>query len=111
MRMWMINPKYMCIRHRAGEHGEIHKHLPTLYKAVSVHGRFNPIVQIQLNALQSRHDKLALILNHNSPLDIDDYLIWKNYPQYYDLNVDIDHNIKDLSARCPECCKLLKQRR
>lgn len=111
MRMWMIDPKLMCKKHRNGCHAEIHKHLPSLYAGVSIKGRMEPVVQVQLNALQRRHDELAATLNHKSPLWIDEYLIWKNYPQYYDLTVDPEYNLRDLSERCPECRKLIKQQK
>jgi hypothetical protein len=98
----------MCGRHRSGEHNEISKHLPDLYAGKSIHGRMTPIVQVQLNALQRRHDELAATLNHNSPLWVDEYLIWRNYPQYYDLEVDLEHNFKDLADRCPMCRRLIE---
>ncbi len=107
MRIWMLPTKWMCVSHRSGEHGEIHKHLPSLYQGVKIVGRMEPLVQVQLNALQSRHDELALTLNHNSPLEVDDYLIWKNYPQYYDKVVDLEFNKRDLMQRCPDCRKLI----
>lgn len=110
MRMWMINPELMCMKHVLGEHYEIHKHLPHLYKGVNIHGRFNPIIQIQLNSLQSRHDKLVKYLkNHNSLLEVDEQKIKDNYPKYYDLFVDIEYNIKDLSSRCKECCEKINK--
>lgn len=107
MRMWMVDPLYLCDRHLLGEHGEIHKHLPSFRKGYSVKGRFTPVVQIQLNALVERHDQLAeeMIargMNHSSPLtDVPD--LQKIYPEYYDLEVDIDISLADLYERCPRC--------
>lgn len=108
MRMWMIPPEYMCHKHLNGEHNEIHKHLPSLYRGISVKGRYERFAQIQLNALQSRHDLLAEYLNHKSPVEVDEYLIFKNYPQYYFVNVDITYNVLDLASRCADCRKLLQ---
>lgn len=100
----MVDPKILSRQRLLGEHNEIHKHLPSLYKGVKIDGRFNGPPQIQLNALQSRHDELADEMarrgyNHSSPIEIDDYLIWKNYPQYYDIEVDIKFNMDDLKSR------------
>lgn len=107
MRMWMVDPRKMCKRHISGEHNEIHKHLPSLYKGVSIDGRMSPVVQIQLNALQSRHDELAAHLNHKSPLIVDDELIHDKYTRYYNKCVDIVFNKADLILRCPACRELL----
>ena len=107
MRMWMIDPNFMCLQHRLGEHGEIHKFLPSFRKAHKVHGRFYPVVQIQFKGFKERHDLLASTLkNHNSPLvDLPDFE--SIYPEYYGLKVNLDISISDLCSRCPDCRKLL----
>jgi len=109
MRIWKIHPLFMCSKHVTGQHSEIHKHLPSLYKGVKIDGRMNPIIQIELWSLQQVHDKFAQYLNHNSPLEVDEYLLWQNYPQYYHKKVDIEYNIKDLCDRCPVCRKKIKK--
>ena len=53
MRMWMIDPKLLCRKHLLGEHGEIHKHLPSLRKGHRVDGRFSPVVQIQFQEFEN----------------------------------------------------------
>ena len=111
MRMWMLSPKLMCKKHIAGEHGEIHKHLPSLYKGIKIDGRYANIVQIQLNALQSRHDELAQYLNHNSPLKINMELIKNNYPEYFYIDVDIEFNKQDLIKRCEQCKQIIEIKR
>ena len=114
MRMWMLDPALLCRKHLLGEHVELHKHLPSLRKGHKVDGRFNPVVQIQLNAIEDRHHDLVIEMvrrgyNHNSPLiDIPDFSLI--YPQYYDMEVDEDVSIRDLADRCPECrCNLQKR--
>ncbi len=110
MRMWMISPKLLCTKHLMGEHGEIHKFLPTFRKGYSVDGRFKSVIQIQLNALEERHDRLAEEIDrrakkgggHKSPLkNIPD--LAKIYPQHYNKCVDIENSLSDLIERCPEC--------
>lgn len=110
MRIWKIPLQYMCIRHINGQHNEIHKHLPSLYQGVKIDGRFNPIAQIELWSLQQVHDEVARYLpNHNSPIETDDYWLFKLYPQYYYKRVDLEYNIKDLADRCKKCKELLKK--
>ena len=60
MRMWMVNPNILCNKHLLGEHGELHKFLPSFKKKYQVKNRINPIVQIQLSSYKERHDELAL---------------------------------------------------
>ena len=105
--MWMINPKHLCKKHLLGEHGEMHKFLPSFRKKVKIDGRFSPIVQIQFQGYKERHDALAEEMlrrgmNHKSPLiDLPDFK--SMYPQHYHRTVEVPHNIKDLSERCPDC--------
>ena len=115
MRMWMISPDLLCGKHLMGEHGEIHKFLPSFRKGYSVDGRFNPVVQIQLNALEARHGELAKEIDrraskgkgHKSPLkDIPN--LEKLYPQYYHKNVDTQVSLSDLIQRCPDCKERIK---
>ena len=36
MRMWMIDPTLLCRKHLLGEHGELHKFIPSFRKQYSV---------------------------------------------------------------------------
>jgi hypothetical protein len=114
MRMWMIDPAILCRKHLLGEHGEIHKHIPSFRKGHKIDGRFEPVVQIQLNAIEDRHHDLQIEMlnrgyNHNSPLvDLPDFEA--TYPQHYEKEVDENISIKDLAERCPECRNNLKKR-
>jgi hypothetical protein len=107
MRMWMIDPQLMCRKHLLGEHGEIHKFLPSFRKGHKVDGRFDPIVQIQFQGYIERHDALAFEMaergyNHKSPLvDVPDFSLI--YPQHYDKLVDVQLAYADLMARCDKC--------
>ena len=56
MRMWMINPKLMCDQHLLGEHGELHKFIPSFRKKYKVTNRVSPVVQIELSSYQTRDD-------------------------------------------------------
>lgn len=65
MRMWMLPPEMMCMKHIVGEHGEIHKHLHNFEKKHNLSGRISPIVQISPYLMKQRHDELvAYLKNH-----------------------------------------------
>lgn len=112
MRMWMVEPEFLCKKHLLGEHGEIHKFLPSFRKGVRVDGRFNPVVQVQFNKYVERHDALANEMlrrgyNHKSPLvDVPDFSL--TYPEYFDKIVDIQKSLCDLMSRCEDCCENIK---
>jgi hypothetical protein len=55
----MINPSLLCNKHLIGEHGEIHKHRHVFEKQYSVSGRISPVVQIQPQDMEKRHNELA----------------------------------------------------
>ena len=99
MRMWMVNPSLMCSKHLCGEHGEIHKHRHNFVKGHSIAGRKG---QIEPEAMQRRHDELALFLkNHKSPFEQPDL-------SEYDLQdfiVDVEVSLEELRRRCPNCRK------
>jgi hypothetical protein len=110
--MWMIDPALMCNKHLLGEHGEIHKFLPSFRKKVSITGRMSPVVQIEPLALKARHDELAAEMlrrwpksdGHASPLDVDvNQLFHYLPPAERNAKVDVRHSHNDLISRCPLC--------
>lgn len=105
MRMWMVDPKFMCDTHLLGEHGEIHKHKHNFEKKHKMDGRLLPIVQIEPLSMGSRHDALVEEMlvrkfNHKSPFEQPDvtYLLEKANSK-----VDINISLADLLNRCPKC--------
>jgi hypothetical protein len=111
MRMWMINPIYLCRKHLLGEHNEIHKHKPSFEKKHSISGRIYPIVQIEPLSMKVRHDELVEEMikrkfNHKSPYEMPDlsYLPKKER----EAKVNILTSITDLKNRCPYCKRLLQ---
>lgn len=115
MRMWGVNPRWLCNKHLVGEHGEMHKFLPTFHKKISVDRRFTPIVQIQFIGYLERHEALAVEMmsrgmNHSSPLvNLPDFE--SIYPQYYHLQIDIEYSILDLTSRCSLCKEIIEWER
>lgn len=108
MRMWMINPKLLCKKHLLGEHFELHKFKLSFVKQHSITKRISPVVQIEPNAMESRHDELAKEMlsrgmNHKSPFTQPDI----SYLPIAESSavVDIQNSLNDLSNRCSECAK------
>jgi hypothetical protein len=106
--MWMIDPRLLCRKHLLGEHGEIHKHRHNFVKQHSISKRVSPVVQIEPQSMESRHDELAAEMlrrgfNHQSPFEQPDI----SYLPDSERNavVDINVSMSDLIERCPICKK------
>ena len=102
MRMWMVNPKWLCRKHLLGEHGEIHKHRHSFVKHHSIAKRVSPVVQVEPLSMQARHDALASEMSrrgytHASPYEQPEPL------EHMSATVDTQAAMLDLFARCPEC--------
>ena len=111
MRMWGVNPKLLCRQHLLGEHNEIHKHRHNFVKQHSITKRINPVVQIEPDNMQKRHDELVAEMlergyNHNSPYDQPDLSHLKPEERFAQIN--INNSLNDLSSRCPECAKRIR---
>lgn len=115
MRMWMIPVKKLCDKHLLGEHGELHKFMPSFRKMYSVDRRITPVVQIQLTSYKQRHDELAEEMvargfNHASPIEEQDLPDFTYLPKWqYEAKVDINYNIQDLKVRCINCARRLAE--
>ena len=103
----MIEPKRLCDKHLLGEHGELHKFIPSFVKKYRIDNRVAPVVQIELTSYQSRHDELANEMlnrgmNHKSPFPkLHDF---SYLPQeQFEAKVDRDVSKKDLHKRCEDC--------
>lgn len=106
MRMWMIDPTLLCRKHLLGEHGEIHKHKHNFEKHHSIAGRIYPIVLIEPDNMQTRHNELAQEMlnrgyNHQSPYEQPDLSYLPDEQRY--AKADLVYNMNDLYERCPDC--------
>ena len=103
----MIPPELLCRKHLLGEHGELHKFLPSFHKKYQVKNRVSPVVQIELSSYQERHDELAKEMvrrgfNHNSPLPpLPDFSYLPK--EHFEAKVDPAVSYADLKERCSEC--------
>ena len=112
MRMWKVDPKLLCRQHLLGEHSEIHKHRHNFVKQHSIAKRISPVVQIEPQNMEQRHDELVTEMlargyNHNSPYSQPDLSHLKDEERF--AQIDINHSLADLSSRCSECAKRIKE--
>ena len=104
MRMWNVEPKFMCVNHLMGEHLEMHMFVGTLKKGVSVKGYVeNGLVEI--HNIKKRHDELAKEIvargfNHKSNLKFN---MGKRRDEG---SVNRANSLKILRNRCAYCRNL-----
>ena len=109
MRMWMVNPGFMCNKHLLGEHVECHMLVGHLQRRrrITNYIRFN---LLQPHSLRERHDQLALEMEdrsmvHASPLPEFDLSYLPEEHRTYTVNVE--DSLIELSRRCSECKRRL----
>jgi 3-methyladenine DNA glycosylase Tag len=116
MRMWMIPPSNLCDKHLLGEHGELHKFIPSFNKKHRIDRRISPIVQIELSSYKKRHYDLSTEMirrgfNHKSPLYNKDLPDFGYLPKdQFEAKVDKTQSYKDLKSRCANCKKLIESK-
>ncbi|MBN1691494.1 MAG: hypothetical protein JW901_10775 [Dehalococcoidia bacterium] len=98
MRMWMVNPKYMCDRHLLGEHVECHMFAGCLDKGKSLTGYIDKSL-FDPSSLVKRHNRLAEEMisrgfHHRSPLS---RYRGASHP------IDASRSLKELLQRCSRC--------
>ena len=109
MRMWMLDPEWMCRKHLLGEHVEMHMFAGSMLKGVSMQGYIdNGLMERPL--LLERHDALVAEMlargyNHQSPMQDIGHLL-----DPHEDTLDIHWNIHDLATRCEECRDRMMQR-
>ena len=104
MRMWGVNTNILCRQHLLGEHKEVHMLVGCLNKDKNIKG-FIDLGHVQINLIKKRHNQLVKEMkkrgyNHQSPL-----------PEFKSKNIgkiDLKYNLNDLSNRCKECRKNIK---
>ena len=99
MRMWMVEPRFLCRQHLLGEHVELHMAVGAIRKAKNL-TRFFRDGFLETASIQRRHEELAQELvcrgyRHNSPLVYRD-LLNKG-------KVDTNKSERDLKLRCSKC--------
>jgi hypothetical protein len=91
---------------------EIHKHRHNFVKHHSIHGRINPIVQIEPISMERRHNKLAreMIIrkmNHKSDYNMPDISYLPNIERTVKVNISL--SLTDLAHRCTCCAERIRE--
>jgi len=99
MRMWLVDPIFMCRKHLIAEHCELHTFVGTIKKGTSLTGYVRNNL-LESSSIQKRHDVLVNEMlkrgyKHNSPLNYQDTL---NLGQ-----IDKTKSFTALMERCQEC--------
>ncbi len=99
MRMWNVDPKYMCTKHLLGEHVEMHMFVGHI-KAGKALGRYASEGLVDSSLIQARHDELMVEMkrrgmNHKSPMRYRD--------QLSEGEVSVDASLAELRRRCNRC--------
>lgn len=102
MRMWNINPQYLCDQHLLGEHVEMHMFAGCILKDISLEGYIKGGL-VELDKLTVRHNILAEEMvnrgmNHQSiypSIDTSKFTV-KGI-------VNKVKSIRDLTTRCLHC--------
>ncbi|MFP3985768.1 MAG: pyrimidine dimer DNA glycosylase/endonuclease V [Candidatus Bathyarchaeia archaeon] len=101
MRLWMVDPHFLCKFHLLGEHGEIHMFVGALEHGHSVEGYVDKGL-LEVHGLFDRHEELVIEMvrrsyNHNSPLDEK----WKRMKKQG--FIDREKSLRELIGRCSRC--------
>lgn len=106
MRMWMVNPEFLCTKHLLGEHNELHKFRHMFERKQSVNGRIGQIFPafMEYRHLQLVQEMQARGYKHSSPYKQPDleYLQGHEILKHPDLQRLLS-NLMDLMTRCPAC--------
>lgn len=106
MRMWMIDPKFLCNKHLLGEHVEIHMAVGTVIKGRSLQGFIDKRI-LQPQSFISRHQALVnemthRNMRHRSPLP--SFILKDNHFCIVDQN----QSRHELTQRCVLCQNKMK---
>lgn len=101
MRMWTIQPRFMCRQHLLGEHKEIHMLAGCLKKGKTLKGYYEKKL-VDPASMHKRHEELAIEMqsrgyNHKSILPS---LSGIHLPK---IELNPAENLLDLLSRCNKC--------
>lgn len=106
MRMWMVNPAFMCRRHLLGEHLETHMFLGAIRKGMSLKGYLKNGL-LEIDSLLERHSALVDEMErrkyrHKSPLNFgkNEIAAIANIPK---ILINKEHSEGELFRRCSKC--------
>ena len=105
MRLWMVDPRFMCRKHLLGEHVECHMFVGSILKGTSMNGYLADGF-LEIESLRSRHEELAAELvrrnyNHASPLP--DFSVERFSVHQLTIRIDRRKSLALLHDRCLGC--------
>jgi uncharacterized Fe-S radical SAM superfamily protein PflX len=101
MRMWMVNPRFMCRQHLLGEHAEIHMFIGTIRREKSVKGYLEKGL-LEVHNLYNRHEELVEEMKrrgYNHQSDVNEK--WRTAEKRG--VIDREKSLEELLKRCPRC--------
>lgn len=99
MRMWNINPKFMCDKHLLGEHVEMHMFVGTLNLRKNIQGYLDNQL-IEIHNIRKRHDELVNEMKKRGMKHFSKLPKFKSFEAGY---VDSKLNLSELKRRCRDC--------
>jgi hypothetical protein len=102
MRMWKVNPRYLCRQHLLGEHVENHMFVSSLLKGLKAPYGCAKAGFVELHNLRKRHEELVEEMKrrnyrHNSPIP-ESFCFTKRVGK-----VDVKFSEFALLQRCLKC--------
>lgn len=112
MRMWMVNPKFLCRKHLSGEYSEVFKHRHNFVKKHSMTGRIFPTVLIEPTSMKTRVEQLRAEglsrgYNYKAQYEMPDISYLPKEER--NAKVDVNESIRELKRRCPDCAKRIEE--
>lgn len=109
MRMWMVDPQFMCRQHLLGEHREIHALIGSMRKGLRLDGFIQKGI-LEPKSAHTRHDDLVLEMErrgyrHDTPIDAFEFheLISRLYHPANSVEVAREWSYNELMERCESC--------
>lgn len=118
MRMWMVDPKVLCLQHLLGEHKEIHMWIGVLRKYGARDGNGYLQGLLDITNIKTRHDELVVELarrgypsgvNHQTPVDASEVSEFIRLYANLETPIDVTANLKELNRRCGRCTGLQRK--
>jgi len=108
IRMWMLQPKYLCNMQLTISHAELHNILKFLKRQCDINSLIKPCVHIELKSIITYHDKIAYEMEHRGILHsspILSYMVCTNYLPNYIRNATVDRrrSKNEIISICSEC--------
>ena len=105
MRMWQVNPEFMCNQHLLGEHLEMHMYVGQIKRRINLDG-YAANNLLETKGIRKRHDALVAEMelrgmNHKSPLA--DYDLSYLPDRIINSTVDREASLAELLNRCDDC--------